>query len=501
MNVNPPRFFGLKFGPLDKTSFRPLGDSIAGKLPEPLLRGVLHSGGDSSRPADIQNQTVGNRFAVLGRKVEREGVGDVGVSVVRMKLSAFILAALIAGVAGTLSAYRFGSVTSDYFGDIQSLTFFSFAYLGGLGCVGGAIAAGLFVPGGLGTLMSSEWLGIPNQYVTLVGGIGLILTVVFNPDGVAPKVIEDSVAMGRRVRDRWHGWRSPPALPGGLLPDERESSPDSMGAVRVGHAAPVVSPGSRIPCDDQPADRRCIRDLWGDTSGRFSVDLARVRVSGRPHRSQRSREVLVPRWHNRSDPGPRPGPPGGTGYLDLSAHRRARLGLRRTWQSVELFEDLTVAENLAVSVQTRLTSGLGGLVKPRRDELRALSLEALSMFALERSADEMPYSLSLGHQKLVGVARALIAKPGVLGLDEPAAGTTLRVTTVWCAGRSVVEAGAAVRLSITHGPCAQVCDYVYVLDFGQNNSGGHSITNTLRSTSVDRVSGRRGQPGPIPPPR
>ena len=85
----------------------------------------------------------------------------------------------------------------------------------------------------------------------------------------------------------------------------------------------------------------------------------------------------------------------------LSAHGRARLGLRRTWQSVELFEDLTVAENLAVSADSpTLTSGFVDLVKPRKIELRARALEALSMFGFEKFADEMPYPLSLGHQKL-----------------------------------------------------------------------------------------------------
>ena len=160
----------------------------------------------------------------------------------------------------------------------------------------------------------------------------------------------------------------------------------------------------------------------------------------------------------------------GLDISDLPAHRRALLGLGRTWQSVELFEDLTVAENLAVSVATTTAaSGLGRFVRSRRDELRSLSIEALSMFALENSADELPQALSLGHQKLVGVARALIAKPGVVGLDEPAAGLDRFESREFGAHlRSVVEAGIAVLL-IDHDMdlVLNVCDHIYVLDFGQ----------------------------------
>jgi branched-chain amino acid transport system ATP-binding protein len=154
----------------------------------------------------------------------------------------------------------------------------------------------------------------------------------------------------------------------------------------------------------------------------------------------------------------------------LPAYKRASLGLRRTWQSGELFDDLTVGENLAVSVEPpTLRSVLSEFVAPRREELRDRAAEALSVFGLERVVDDTPQSLPLGVQKLVGVARALVSKPRVLGLDEPAAGLDRFESREFGRHlRPIVDSGIALML-IDHDMdlVLSVCDYVYVLDFGR----------------------------------
>ena len=158
----------------------------------------------------------------------------------------------------------------------------------------------------------------------------------------------------------------------------------------------------------------------------------------------------------------------------LPAHRRARLGLRRTWQSGELFDDLTVGENLAVSAAGPDTSshnrlGLAHLLRrPGRDPMRDRLLETLSILRLEDQIDTMPSELPLGTQKLVGVARALIADPAALALDEPAAGLDRYESREFGQHlRKVVNRGKAVLL-IDHDMelVLNVCDYIYVLDFG-----------------------------------
>ena len=106
----------------------------------------------------------------------------------------------------------------------------------------------------------------------------------------------------------------------------------------------------------------------------------------------------------------------------LPAHARARLGLARTWQSGELFGDLLVEENLAVA-QDRAPSWK--IVFGNRTDQRAIE-ETLDLLDLGWAAKASPADLPQGHRKLVGVARALAARPRLLLLDEPAAGLDTR---------------------------------------------------------------------------
>jgi branched-chain amino acid transport system ATP-binding protein len=160
---------------------------------------------------------------------------------------------------------------------------------------------------------------------------------------------------------------------------------------------------------------------------------------------------------------------GGHEIAGLPPHRRALRGLARTWQSTELFDDLTVRENLSVACELptlrRLLSGLvrgRALVDPRVDE-------ALTLLDLESLCDTEPASLSLGQRKLVGVARALVAHPRLLCLDEPAAGLDARESQVLGGRLRQLVEGGITTLLIDHDMnlVLSVCDFVYVLDFGR----------------------------------
>jgi ABC-type branched-subunit amino acid transport system ATPase component len=154
----------------------------------------------------------------------------------------------------------------------------------------------------------------------------------------------------------------------------------------------------------------------------------------------------------------------------LPPHRRARAGLARTWQSIELFDELTVRENVQVAA-TALTarSMLVDLFWPGRRRLEADPGGSLAILGLEHVADCRPSSLSLGQQKLVGVARALAARPTCLLLDEPAAGLdTSESVELGERLRAIAEHGAAVLL-VDHDMdlVLDVCTNIYVLDFGR----------------------------------
>jgi ABC-type branched-subunit amino acid transport system ATPase component len=159
----------------------------------------------------------------------------------------------------------------------------------------------------------------------------------------------------------------------------------------------------------------------------------------------------------------------GLGGRPMAPHARARLGLARTWQSIELFDDLTVRENLSVAAHhpSAWESALE-MVSSRQRQTPAMA-EALALLGLEPLIDKMSTDLPQGQRKLVGVARALATKPRVICLDEPAAGLSSRESEeLGKRLRDVVDAGTSMLL-VDHdmGLVLGVCDYVVVLEFGK----------------------------------
>jgi branched-chain amino acid transport system ATP-binding protein len=157
---------------------------------------------------------------------------------------------------------------------------------------------------------------------------------------------------------------------------------------------------------------------------------------------------------------------------DLSGkapHERARRGLARTWQSIELFDDLTVRENVAVAAEhPSAWTALREVVSGSSDQTEQVDT-ALQVFGLEGRRDAVPSELSQADRKLVGVARALAAKPRLLCLDEPAAGLdTLESETLGRHLREIADRGTATLL-VDHdmGLVLSISDYVVVLEFGE----------------------------------
>jgi branched-chain amino acid transport system permease protein len=198
-NVGPPRFAGLKFGPNDVSS---VGD---GKLPNPffgvfcLVVVVLLA----LMIVNVRRSTTGRQLLAV-RSNERAAAA-AGVSVAGTKLLAFGLAAFVAGIGGALSGYRFGSVTPNTFGSLASLTFLAFAYLGGISSVSGAVLGGFIVAGGITFTAFQHWFHIDPKYTLLLGGLGLIITAILNPQGIAGALRETGLVLRRLARRRHLG--------------------------------------------------------------------------------------------------------------------------------------------------------------------------------------------------------------------------------------------------------------------------------------------------------
>lgn len=158
----------------------------------------------------------------------------------------------------------------------------------------------------------------------------------------------------------------------------------------------------------------------------------------------------------------------GSDLSHTKAHRRAQLGLGRSWQGAELFDDLTVRENLQVAAaKPSVRQAFAELVtgRPRPDDAVAHVVELLE---LEGIVDAQPADVSQGQRKLVDVARSLAAQPVFLCLDEPAAG--LDSTESEDLGRRlrrIVDDGTSLLL-VDHdmGLVLGICDRIYVLNLG-----------------------------------
>ena len=153
----------------------------------------------------------------------------------------------------------------------------------------------------------------------------------------------------------------------------------------------------------------------------------------------------------------------------LRPHRRAALGLGRTWQSAELFDDLTVEENLQVAAEPQSARGvLLDFIAPNRARPRLAVDRALDVLGIGELAGLMPHQLSHGQRKLVATARAVAASPALICMDEPAAGLDTHESALLGQQlRTIVSTGTSILL-VDHDMdlVLGVCDYVYVIDFG-----------------------------------
>lgn len=198
--VDAPNFLGLDFGPSSPFLF---GD---GKLPSPglgvfifvitlvLIIAVMR----------LRRSSLGRRMlAVRGNE---RAAASAGINVEATKLIAFGIAALIAGVAGVMSAYKIGTVDARSFSVFPSLAIFALAYLGGISTVGGAIWTGIIFTQGVATLMSEQVVAL-GRYTSYVAGVFVIANAVLYSEGIdgANRQMADWVVAKWKGRQRARG--------------------------------------------------------------------------------------------------------------------------------------------------------------------------------------------------------------------------------------------------------------------------------------------------------
>jgi branched-chain amino acid transport system permease protein len=177
--VRQPELFGLDIG--SNAGFR----GLDGKLPSPVLGFVFLVAAVALclLVANVRRSTLGQQMLAV-RSNERAAAA-AGISVTRVKFIAYAISSFIAGTAGWMYAYNFGSVSAARFGFLIALGFVAFAYIGGITMVSGAIIGGLVATEGFVPYFFQEVFGISGNWSLLFGGLLLIVTLIQNPDGVA----------------------------------------------------------------------------------------------------------------------------------------------------------------------------------------------------------------------------------------------------------------------------------------------------------------------------
>lgn len=180
----------------------------------------------------------------------------------------------------------------------------------------------------------------------------------------------------------------------------------------------------------------------------------------------------------------------GSDLRALPVHKRARAGIGRTFQRIELFSDTSVREHLLIAERVHNGTGafwkdLLGLGRPTRDEIVRCD-EVLEMLGLRAMGDEPIEKLSLGQGRLVEVGRALMTEPSLLLLDEPSSGLDREETAALAGTLREIQAEKGFAILLVEHDVDLVADFterLYVLDFGTLIAEGPT-TETLLDPAV-----------------
>ncbi len=394
--------------------------------------------------ANVRRGRSGRQLLAV-RDNERAAM-SLGMSVTGTKLYAFGLASALAAAGGVLIAYRNTTVEYGQFGVFSSIELVLLAVLGGVGSIIGAIVGGLNAPSALVEYLVDSNFGI-GEWFALIASVLVLLTVISYPNGVAlgTRDLMLRIIRARRRRDD-------------TIAD------DSVGST-VSAAAVERVPPKRLEIRDVELMYGSTRVLDGLS---ITVDAGEVVGLIGPNGAGKTTLIDVASGFVRGY--------GGSVVLDgnvldpLSPAQRCRAGLTRSFQSLELFEDMTVKNNLRVASEPRSASTyLSDLVWPRTPDLGQTAVTSIVEFALGSVLEKYPTELSYAQRRLVAVARAVACGPSILLLDEPAAGLDeastrelahliRRLSSEWGIGVLLVEHDVQMVMD--------TCDRVVAIDFG-----------------------------------
>lgn len=381
------------------------------------------------------------------RDSESAGV-SIGLDPTLIRTTAFAISAVAAGIAGGVYASLSNFISPESFPFFQSIVFLLVVMVGGTDRVFGPLIGACVV------VLLPEALSTLGQYRLLFVGVLMLAVLRLAPMGIAGVLAGLSERVSRMFSDKARA--APPAIRrdvGAFL-----ASGATGAAISVRNLA--VSFGGV----------HAVRDLT------FDAKAAAITSIIGPNGAGKTTALNVICGFYRPDQG--------TVKLGertvslLRSHEIPRAGIARTYQTSQLFEAMSVLDNILIAMR-RGTLGFGALIAAKIDAESAAIAESLLAFVGYAGALDRPAgALSHVDKRLVEIARALATRPAVLALDEPAAGLDAKDTAaIDKLLRKLADIGIAIIL-VEHDMelVMGVSSHVIVLDAGAKIAEGPPLT-------------------------
>ena len=420
--------------------------------------------------ANVRRGRAGRRLIAV--RANERAAAAMGISAWAVKVYAFGLSSAIAALGGVLLFFKTTPIVFEFIFPARSITALTTAVIGGIGYLLGPVIGALWLPGSLGARFVGDILGIPDVWLAFVGGAFVLLIIMRHQDGAANTFMRAGRAIGAKFTARSERG----GQPGPVLSMARRFT----GHTTAGEIEEIQTAARGVRRHRVTPRRLEIRDLTVRFGGinavsNVSISIEPGQIVGLIGPNGAGKTTLVD---------------AATGFVKytgevrldgrrldrLPAHRRARAGITRSFQSLEIFEDLTVAENLRTACDPGgALPYFADIVYPRHLPLSEAALACIDEFNIGPLLGRLPTELSYGQRRLVAIARSVATAPSILLLDEPASGlvewssmelATLvrRLASDWGMGILVIEHD--IRFVMT------ACDSVMALDFGQEIAFG-----------------------------